>query len=274
MGRFELKGKTVVMTGASGGIGGEVAICCARRGAKLVLSGRNVEALNGLKDRVTNVGAEAVVFPADVTKPEDMNALVNKVIEATGRIDVMFLGAGYALMGEAINIGMDAWRKQMEVNFFGVLNGFYAALPHLIKQGSGQFIILSSLSGRVAMALSSPYCASKFALWGFVDSVRPELSRKGIDVLGVYPNFVKTPFQSNIESPDLNVPHDLAWKMRGQSPEHVAEKIVRASECRKGELVFTALGHIGIRLLPLSYNLAELSRKIAYPITKKMLKGK
>ena len=126
----------------------------------------------------------------------------------------------------------------------------------------------------MAMGLGAPYGASKFALWGFADCARSELAKKNIDMISVYPNFVKTPFQANIQSPDFNIPDDLAWKMRGQSPEHVAKVIVRASEKRKGEVIFTAMGKIGVRLLPLSYHLAEWGRRIVLPITGKMLAGK
>ena len=274
MGKFELREKTVVITGASGGIGTEVAVAFARRGAKLVLSGRNRDALAKTADRVRDIGTEAHVVPADVTVWDEMRALVERAIEVTGGLHVMLLGAGYGVLGNIENVTLDAWRKQMDVNFWGVLNGFYAALPHLTKQSSGQYIIINSLAGRVAMALNAPYCASKFALWGFTDSVRPELAKKNIDIISVYPNFVKTAFQGNIESPDFNVPPDLAWKMRGQSPEKVAETIARASEKRKGEVVFTATGKIGVRLLPLSYHLAELTRKIMFPITRKIIGGK
>ena len=272
MGKIELREKTVVITGASGGIGGEVAMAFARRGAKLVLSGRNRDALSTVADRVRLTGAEAHVVTADVTKWGEVQALVERAIEVTGGLHVMMLGAGFGLLGDIANVTLEMWHKEMDVNFWGVLHGFYASLPHFQKQGSGSFIIMNSLSGRIAMPLSAPYCASKFALWGFADSIRAELARKKIDLLSVYPNFVKTSFQANTQSPDFKIPPDIAWKLHGQDPKHVADLIVRYCERGKGELVLTAMGHVGVRLMGLSYHISEWSRRyLMMPITKRMM---
>jgi len=274
MAGFELKGKTVVITGASGGIGAETALAFARRGAKLVLSGRNLELLNKASELVRAAGAEAFVVPADVARFEEMKQLVEKALELTKRLDVMLLGAGFGVLGEAANIPLELWHKQFEVNFFGVLNGFYAALPDFKKQGYGQFIIINSLSGRIAMPLNSAYCASKFALWGFADSVRLELKENKIDLICVYPSFVKTKFQANILSPDYNVPPNLAWKMRGDSPKKIAEKIARASEKRKEEVICTVSGNLGARLLPMSHLLSKSFQKILLAVAKKVIRAR
>jgi NAD(P)-dependent dehydrogenase (short-subunit alcohol dehydrogenase family) len=271
MSKFDLKDKTVVITGASGGIGGEAAVAYARRGAKLVLSGRNMEALEKVAERVREAGAEAHIVPADVASNDEVKALVEKAVDLTGGLDVMFLCAGYELLGEIGSMTMEMWQNQMDVNFWGVLYGFYAALPHFIKQGSGQFIIVNSLSGRMGMGLSGPYSASKFALWGFADCVRCELREKNIDLLAVYPYFVKTSFQANIRSPNYRVPPDLAKRMLGQSPVKLAKKIVRAGEKRKGELLCTPLGWMGPRLVPLSFHLSEWIRRLLLPITRRIL---
>jgi NAD(P)-dependent dehydrogenase (short-subunit alcohol dehydrogenase family) len=274
MARYELKGKTVVMTGASGGIGSEAAEAFARRGAVLVLSGRNREALARAAEKVKAAGSAAHAVPADVTRREEVEALVAKALELTGRLDVMMLGAGYGVLGAVENVTPELWRMQMEVNFFGALHGFYAALPHFLKQGHGRYIIMNSLSGRMAMGLSAPYSASKFALWGFTDCVRSELHEKNISLLAVYPYFVKTSFQANIQSPDLNVPGDLAGRMFGQSPQKLAEQIVRACEKGREEILSTALGKIGVRVVPLSYHLSEWFRRRLLPFTRKILRAR
>ena len=268
-----MKGKTVVITGASGGIGSATARAFARRGAKLVLSARNVEPLNNLAEKVKAVGGEAFVVPADVTKAEDMNELAEKAIALSGGLEVMMLNAGMGILGEVHHINLAQWRHQMEVNFWGVLHGFYAALPHFLKQGHGQFIIVSSLAGKIAMPLNATYCASKFALTGFADSVRSELKKKNIGMIAVYPGFVATPFHSRIVSPDYDVPPKLGHFM-ADTPEKVGEAIARASEKRKGEIVFTLSGKFGSRFLPLSYTIAELFRKGMLNTTKRMIKRK
>jgi len=271
MKKLDLKNMTVVITGASGGIGGETGVAFARRGARLVLSGRNRGALEKVAARVRASGAEAHIVPAEVTHRKEMEALAAKAVELTGRLDVMMLGAGYGVLGAVENVSLEDWHRQMDVNFWGVLHGFYAALPHFIKQGSGQYIIMNSLSGRMAMGLSAPYSASKYALWGFADCVRPELWEKNIGLLSVYPYFVKTAFQGNIQSPDFKVPPDLARKMFGQSPARLGEQIVRACERRQGEIVCTALGKLGTRFVPLSFHLAEWMRRLLLPLTRKAL---
>ena len=271
MERLDLKGKTVVITGASGGIGSETAFAFARRGAKLVLSGRNQAALAKAAEGVRSLGAEAHIVPADVTSREQVENLVAKAIELTGRLDVMMLGAGYGVLGAVENVSLEEWRRQMDVNFWGVLNGFYAALPVFMKQGSGQYIIMNSLSGRMAMGLSAPYSASKYALWGFADCARSELREKNIGLLAVYPYFVKTSFQANIQSPDYHVPPDLARTLWGQSPAKLGEQIARACEKWQGEILSTALGQVGSRFIPLSFHLAEWIRRLLLPLTRKML---
>ncbi len=274
MAKYELTGKTVVMTGASGGIGSEAAAAFGRRGARLVLSGRNREALMRAAEKARAAGAEAHVVAADVTRREEVEALAQKALELTGAIDVMMLGAGYGVLGSVENVTPEQWRMQMEVNFFGALHGFYAALPHFLKQGHGRYIIMNSLSGRMAMGLSAPYCASKFALWGFTDSVRCELRAKNIRLLAVYPYFVKTAFQGNIRSPDFKVPADLAARMFGQSPTRLAERIVRACETGREEMLCTALGKIGVRAVPISYHASEWFRRRLLPFTRKILRAR
>jgi len=274
MAKFELKGKTVVITGASSGIGAETALAFAKRGAKLVLSGRNLDALVRTKEKVEKAQAEAYIVPADVTKKEEVKALVEKAIEQTGRIDVILLGAGFGVLGLAENIPLELWEKQFAVNFWGVLYGFYSAIPYFIKQKSGQFIIINSLSGRIAMPISSAYCASKFALWGFVDSARVELEKHNIDIISIYPSFVMTDFHFRVESPDFEVPADLARRMMGDRPEKIAKKIVRASENRKAETLCTFYGNLGARFLPMSYYLAKTFQNLSLYFTLKVLKKK
>jgi len=274
MARINLAGKTVVITGASGGIGSECAVAFAEKGARLVLSGRDREALEQTAARVRGIGSEAHVVPAEVKNHEEVRGLVERALELTGGLHVMLLGAGFGVLGRVESLSLESFREQMEVNFLGALSGFYAALPHFIRQGSGEFIILNSLSGRAALPYNAPYSASKFALWGFADCVRCELRRFNINLLSVYPYFVKTRFQGRIQSPDFQVPEDLPRKMLGQSPERLARRIVRACEKRKGELLCTPLGWIAPRFFAASYRLSEQFRRLSAPFIRKMLAEK
>jgi NADP-dependent 3-hydroxy acid dehydrogenase YdfG len=273
MARFELKAKTVVITGASGGIGSATALAFAKRGAKLVLSARKFEPLEKLAEQLKAAGAEAFVVSADVTKADDMKMLVEKALSLTGNLDVMMLNAGAGILGEIHHLTLEQWHQQMALNFWGVLNGFYAALPQFLKQGSGQYIILNSVAGKIAMPLSSTYCASKFALTGFADSVRQELRKKNIDMIAIYPGFVATTFQANMQSPDYDLPPDLGHSI-ADPPEKIAEGIVKASEKRKGEVIFTWNGSFGARYLPLSFTIAENFRRGFLNTSRKVMKRK
>jgi dehydrogenase/reductase SDR family member 7B len=274
MSRFDYQGKTVVITGASSGIGAYSAVEFARRGAKLVLSGRKIDELNHAAEMVQKAGGEAHIFPADVTKQDEMKALVSKALELTNRIDVMFLGAGFGVFGRVDHISMELWRKQMDVNFWGVLYGFYEALPHLMKQKSGQFVIINSGSGRFGLPYFAPYCASKFALTGFADSARFDLREFNIDVLSVYPAFVVTKFHQSIVSPDFEVDGRMAAMSGGISAEQAAEEIVDHAERRKKELIFSAGGKFAAKFFPMSMALAEMGRKGSMGVFKKFIKPK
>jgi len=274
MSRFDYKGKTVVITGASSGIGTYSAVEFGKRGARLVLSGRKLDALNQAAELVRATGAQAHVVPADVTKQEEVKALVNKALDLTGRLDVMFLGAGYGVFGRIDRISLELWRQQMDVNFWGVIYGFYEALPHLMKQKSGQFIIINSGSGRLGLPLFAPYCASKFALVGFADSARYDLREFNIDVLSVYPAFVVTKFHASIVSPDFEVDGRMAADMGGISAEQAAKDIVIHAEKRKKELIFSAGGKFAAKFFPMSMTLAEVGRKGSMAVFKKFIKPK
>ncbi len=276
MATFDLKGKTIVITGASSGIGRALAVEFADKGAGiLVISGRNTEALEETAQLVKQKGIDPICFAADVTSQDEMHALVKKALDKTGSLHAMVLCAGYEIMGAAENLNPDAYKRQIETNFYGVLHGFYAALPHFIEQGQGEFVFFNSAVGKLAAGLNSAYCASKFALTGFTDSIRCEMAGHNINVLGVYPGFVKTNFQKNIESPDCEVPEDMAAKLMGQTPEHVAKKVVKACCKRKGEIVFTIAANMGIRLAPLSFYMTEFSRKnIVLPVFGNMVGNK
>lgn len=274
MSRFDYKGKTVVITGASSGIGAFSAVEFGKRGARLVLSGRKLEILNQAAELVRAAGAEAHVVAADVTRQEEVKTLVKKALEITGRLDVMFLGAGYGVFGRVDHVSMELWRRQMEVNFWGVLNGFYEALPHLMRQKSGQYVIINSGAGRLGLPLFAPYCASKFALVGLADSARYDLREYNIDVLSVYPAFVVTKFHDSIVSPDFEVDGSMAAKMGGISAERAAKDIVNAAGRRKKELIFSAGGKFAAKFFPMSMALAELGRKGSMAVFKKFIKPK
>ncbi len=209
-----IKDKVVVITGASRGLGKALAALFADEGAKLVLSSRPGEEL---EKAGRELGAE--VFPADVTKEEEIKKLADFTLEKFGRIDVWVNNAGIWMPHAPIE-KMDLKRvhEMIEVNLFGTIYGSKAALIQMKKQRSGTIINIISVSALEGRPGSSGYCASKYATVGFTKSLRLEVKQDNIKVLAVYPDKMKT----NLF--DKKKPENYGGFM---SPEFVAETVVK-----------------------------------------------
>ena len=190
-----LRDQTVVVAGASSGMGLASALAFAREGCNLVLAARREEALKDAAHRCRAEGAPAAIaIPADVTDPIQMNALAEAVAERFGGIDIWVNMAGLSLWGAFEEAPMEAQARLVQVNLIGVMNGCHAAVPHMLRRGRGVLINMSSVGGRVPMPFAAAYTASKFGVAGFTEALRDELaSRSSVQVCGVYPGFVDTP---------------------------------------------------------------------------------
>ncbi|HEY1014271.1 MAG TPA: SDR family oxidoreductase [Herpetosiphonaceae bacterium] len=189
-----LDGKTVVLTGASSGIGAATARHLARAGARIVLAARDRAALERVAREVEALGGEALVAPTDVRLQADCEALVAACLERWGRIDILInnAGLGYSLpVGQLIAAEVEA---QLATNLLGVIWCCNAAVPLMLAQGGGAIINIGSVAGRVGVPLASVYCATKFGLDGFTQSLRSEVSRQGVAVSLLNPGFVATDF--------------------------------------------------------------------------------
>ncbi len=251
MSAYDLKNKVVCITGGSMGIGRASAFEFAKAGAKVAVAARSVEALEEAASEIRGLGGEALAVECDVRIQDRVEAMVRKVEKDLGPIDVMMLNAGYGLMGELDTLTMDQWRHQYDVNFWGTLYGIYAVLPGMSERRSGQLIIVNSLVGKIAMPHMAPYTSTKFALTALTDSIRPEMKRKGIDVIGIYPSAVPTNFNANLKNIEQGIVSKIVKLMPTVSAEKAARLIVDASRKRKREVDFTALGKVGARVTPL-----------------------
>jgi short-subunit dehydrogenase len=182
--------KSVLITGASSGIGEELAMRLAEAGARLALAARRRELLESLGEKIASQGrSRPAICECDVTRDGDLERAVQLAVKQWGKLDVAIANAGFGIVGGIRELAIADFRRQFETNVFGVLRTLYAALPELEKT-HGNFVIIGSVAGWVASAGSSPYSMSKFALRALADAITPELRRVGVTVTLISPGFV------------------------------------------------------------------------------------
>jgi short-subunit dehydrogenase len=194
---MEIQGKVVIVTGASSGIGEATAREFGREGARVVLAARRVERLEALAQEIQamGTGAETLVVPADVSKLEDIQSLIDQTVTRFGRIDILVNNAGFGRLDWLEKLDpMKDIEMQFDVNVLGVVHATRQALPIMIKQRSGHIINMGSMAALVATPTYTIYAASKHAVHGFSEALRREVKPWGIDVSMLYPGGVKTEF--------------------------------------------------------------------------------
>lgn len=169
-------GKVVVITGASSGIGEATARMLARHGARLVVGARRIERLAALVSEIRAAGGPAEYQAVDVTRREQVEALVNLARRTYGRVDVMVNNAGLMPLSPLAQLKVDEWERMIDVNIKGVLYGIAAALPIMREQKSGHFINVSSLAGHRVLPTAAVYSGTKFAVRAITEGLRQEVA--------------------------------------------------------------------------------------------------
>ncbi|WP_432010514.1 SDR family oxidoreductase [Streptomyces cucumeris] len=188
-----IDGKVVAVTGASSGIGEATALLLAERGARLVLGARRTERLTELVARIEGAGGTAVALRTDVTRRDDVRALVALAGERYGRLDVLVSNAGVGTISPLDDLRVDEWDTMVDVNIKGVLHGIGAALPVFRAQGSGHFITTASTAAFRVVPTMAVYAATKFAVRALCEGLRQEAG-DSLRVTTVSPGMVATDF--------------------------------------------------------------------------------
>jgi len=195
----KLNDKVVVITGASSGIGKACAFEFASNGAKVVLAARRIEELKKIESKINQQGGDAFSVKTDVRKIEDCEALINNTIKKYKRINVLINNAGISMRANFEDLDLSVIKELMDTNFYGAVYCTKFALPYLLKQ-KGTLIGISSISGLTPLPGRTGYSASKHAMDGFLNTLRLENIRKGLNVMVVHPGFTS----SNIRNVALN----------------------------------------------------------------------
>ncbi len=238
-----------IITGASAGIGREMALQLAEQGASLVLAARNHQRLEEVAHACRQLGGEAIVVPVDVSVEADCKKLVEATLAHFGRIDTLVNNAGISMFARFDEVeDMKPLERIMAVNFFGSMYCTHYALPHL-KQTKGRIVGLSSLTGKNGVPTRTAYAASKHAMAGFFDSLRIELQDSGVSVTMIYPGFVATEVRQRAFGADGKpIGKSTAREDKVMTAEECARLIIRAAGQRRRELVMTARARIGMWL--------------------------
>jgi NAD(P)-dependent dehydrogenase (short-subunit alcohol dehydrogenase family) len=189
-----LSEQVVVVTGASSGLGRAIARGAGERGASVVVTARNAEALDRAVREIEAFGSKALAVPADHAVQDEVGQVVEQTLDRFGRIDTYVANAIVTVMSEARELQPDELRRVLDVNFFGMVYGFWASLPHL-AESRGTFLHVSSALAYRGIPLQAAYCASKAAGRTFLESARVELRKHGVpvDVSVVLPAAINTP---------------------------------------------------------------------------------
>jgi short-subunit dehydrogenase len=220
--------KVVMITGASSGIGGALAVELAKRGARLGLIARRADALTEIADRIKAAGSQALVLPADVRDADSLRKAAERLQSTLGPVDVLIANAGIGPTRDASELDAAEVSDVININVVGASNSVAAVVPQMLARGQGHLVVISSLAAYRGLPRSAAYCASKAAVSAFFESLRIDLEPKGIAVTIIHPGFIKTPLTSGREA-------QMPFLME---LDDAVQKIVRAIEKRKKSYAF------------------------------------
>lgn len=244
---MDLKGKTVLITGASSGIGKACAERFAKEGANLVLGARQYVQLceiTGTLEKEHRIRAVAV--QADVSRKEDCRLLVEQALTTFGRIDVLVNNAGISMRALFSDLDLDVLHKVMDVNFWGTVYCTKYALPAIL-QSKGSVVGVSSIAGYKGLPGRTGYSASKFAMQGFMESLRIETLKKGVHVMVACPGFTASNIRNTALVADGSLQGSSSMEEgKMMTAEEVAGLILKGVQQRRRDLIITGQGRLTV----------------------------
>lgn len=241
-GRF--RDKVVVITGASSGIGEEIAREFARNGSRVVLAARSEDKLSEIVQDIKNSGGEAFYVKTDVIIEEDCKRLIDKTVEKYGGIDILVNNAGLSMRAAFIDVDVRVLHRLMDVNFWGTVYCTKFALPYLLER-KGSLIGVSSVAGFHGLPGRTGYSASKFAMHGFLETIRIENLRKGLHVMIIAPGFTSTEIRKHALTANGKEQGESPIDEKSlMSPQYVAKWVLKGIRKRKRNKLLTWEGRL------------------------------
>ena len=241
-----MENKVVIITGGSSGIGKALAYEFGKHGSKIVITGRNQEALDLAITELKEAGIEVAAFVADVSIEADNEAMARFTVDTFGKIDILINTAGISMRAFSEDVDLDVVKKVMDINFYGTLYATKYCLPEIIRN-KGSVIGISSIAGYRGLPGRTGYSASKFAMQGFLEVLRTEMLHKGVHVLTASPGFTASSIRERSLTKD-GTPQGESPRneKKMMSAEECARHIYMATRKRKKILILTAQGKFAV----------------------------
>jgi NAD(P)-dependent dehydrogenase (short-subunit alcohol dehydrogenase family) len=260
------KDKVAIVTGAASGIGRALCDELSLNGAILVMADINGDSLQQAAAEINRSGGRAIAARLDVTRAEEVQALIDRTIAAHGRLDYMFNNAGIGVAGEVRDLSLDHWRRIIDVNLWGVIYGTSAAYAAMVKQGFGHIVNTASVAGLIGYPIMTPYATTKFAVVGLSTSLRVEGEQFGVKVSAVCPGFIQTGIFSAatyINSRQEDVEAKVPFKPL--AADKAARHILRGVARNKATIVFPFYAR-------LAWWLHRINQSLTLPLSRKTVK--